>query len=115
MLKQVRLFRYLIERFERIAEMVICAASRHSAAWGAIQETNLNQIWLIYLFNGILFFADCCRKRTKSYGSALELFNNGQYQFSVNFIKPIGIYLHTIECIGCYFCGNYAFIEDFCD
>jgi hypothetical protein len=41
------------------AEMLVSCLRHDAPAWSAVQKTDLNQVWLVDLFDGFFLFVDC--------------------------------------------------------
>src|SRR5579863_2084771 len=81
-------------------KMLVSQLRRHPPAWGAVQETNLNQKRLVDFFNRIRLFCQCCRQRVHPNRATLIFFNNRQQQFSIDFVKAMTVHFqHLQRCL----------------
>ena len=79
--------------------MFVREARGHSPARGAIQESDLEQIWFDHLFDRIFFFVQGSRKRSESDRAAVELLDNCHQKLPIHLIKAVGVDFHPIERI----------------
>ena len=56
---------------------------------GALQETNLEQVGLVNVFDRINFFTEYRSNRIDADRTAAESLNDGAQQFSVDFIEAV--------------------------
>ena len=71
--------------------MLIRELGRHSTPRCAIQEPNLDQKWLIDLFDCVRLFRKYRRQSVHAHRTALIFLNYGQEQLAVDLIKPVAI------------------------
>ena len=81
----------------RNSKMFIGQLCSDSAARRAIQETDLDQKWLVNFLNGIGFFCQGCRQRIQADGAALIFLNNNQQQLAVNFVEAVAIHFQHLQ------------------
>src|SRR5262245_20085847 len=93
--------------------MLISRRSHDAPAGRAVQETDLDQVRFVNLFDGFFLFADGGRDRTNADGSAVEFFDDRRQQFTVDFIQTVAVDLHSIERVSGHFGGDASVVFDF--
>src|SRR6266508_1126808 len=77
--------------------MLVSELRGHPSARGAINEANLNQVWLDDFFNCILLFVNRRGQGADAHWPALELFNNRYEQLTVHLVETVSINFHPIQ------------------
>src|SRR5262249_2007969 len=87
-------------RWEPQSEVLACEPGCHSASGSPVQESYLQQIWLIDLLDGILFFADCGRESRQPNRAAGELIDDRGQQLAIDLVQAELVDLHAVERVG---------------
>src|SRR5690606_9195960 len=78
--------------------MVIGKLCSHPAPGCLFDESELQQIWFIYILNGIRFLAYTGCKRFQTHRTSAELLDDACEHVPVSTVQTNGIYLEGIEC-----------------
>src|SRR5438105_1302706 len=73
----------------RHAEVLVGKLRGYAATRSAVEKTDLNEEWFVHFFNGFRLFRQGCGQGVKPDRAALVLFNNGQQQPAIDFIKAV--------------------------
>src|SRR5574341_2414362 len=76
------------EKGGRKFEVVARKLGDLTTATGSFEEPRLDEIWLIYVFQGPLILLNCRGQRLHSDGPSAEFFDDREEDFSVHLIKP---------------------------
>ena len=80
--------------------MLVSKPGGHSAAWGALNETDLQQVRLDDLFDRILFLVQRSTECAQTDGPPVEFFNDGPQQLNIAIVESKAVDLHLVERIG---------------
>src|SRR6185437_6201457 len=75
------------------AEVLIGKACRDASTRGAGKETQLQEIWLVDILDGLNFFAGARRQCLDAYRPTVELFDDRAQDITITRIKSTLIYL----------------------
>src|SRR3989338_11218692 len=73
--------------------MFICQVRRYPSPWGALQESHLHEVRLVYFFNRILLLRGAGGKGLDAHRAAAEFMNNNFKHFAVGWLKAHVVYL----------------------
>src|SRR3989338_11677788 len=72
--------------------MFICQVRRYPSPWGALQESHLHEVRLVYFFNRILLLRGAGGKGLDAHGAAAEFMDNNFKHFTVGWLKAHVVY-----------------------
>src|SRR5215469_2281838 len=79
------------------SEVLVGQLRRHSPAWCAVEESNLNQKGLIDLFDRLRLFGQHRRQGVHAHWPALILLDDREQQLAVNFVKTVAVDLEHLQ------------------
>ncbi len=79
------------------AEVFVGKPGGDSASGGSIQKTDLDQEWLVYLFQSIFFFRQCSCQGIEPHRPAIVFLNDGQKKPAVDLIEAVSIHFQQFE------------------
>src|SRR5690606_27460032 len=80
------------------AEMLVRSGCRNPTSGSPIQKSNLDQVGLINVLDGVFRLADRSRDGAHADRSAIEFLDDGQEELSIHFVKSEAVYIHDLQC-----------------
>src|SRR5580765_7059182 len=82
--------------------MLVCELRSNTAAGGSLEKSNLKEIWLVNILDGVHFFAEHRGNRIHADRSAAESFDNCAQQLPIDVIKPVFIDVEKLQRVASY-------------
>lgn len=81
--------------------MLICEGSRYPSPCRPVHEPFLDQVRLVYVFDGTLVLADCRGQTLYSDGPAVEFIYQSEENFAVHLIEALLVYFKHFQGLQC--------------
>ena len=79
------------------AEVLVGEAGGDAAAWGAVEEADLDEEGFVDLFEGVLLFGEGGGEGVEADRAAVVLLDDGAQQAAVEFVEAVGVDLQQRE------------------
>src|SRR5271157_6321979 len=79
------------------AKVLIRQMRSHTSSWCAVQKSNLDKERLVDFLDGVSLLRQRCRQRVHPHRPALILFDDGEQQLAVDFVKAVAIDLEHLQ------------------